>query len=150
MGGAMIQRRKSIFFRLTISFVLLGLAPLLIAGTVLFGRFRDNMERVVLDDMGRMVSYAGNNAEEMVEECSGLTKYIYDISTDDGMFLYQILKSPGLSNLAVIKHTGYGGAPVKNHRFIFVLECKPADIIGLPFLLLLLPKINSGKIRGFL
>ena len=92
----MIQRRKSIFFRLTISFVLLGLAPLLIAGTVLFGRFRDNMERVVLDDMGRMVSYAGNNAEEMVEECSGLTKYIYDISTDDGMFLYQILKSPGL------------------------------------------------------
>ena len=92
----MIQRRKSIFFRLTISFVLLGLAPLLIAGSVLFGRFRDNMERVVLDDMGRMVSYAGNNAEEMVEECSGLTKYIYDISTDDGMFLYQILKSPGL------------------------------------------------------
>ena len=31
------------------------------------------------------------------EEYSGLTKYIYDVSTDDGMFLYQILKSPGLS-----------------------------------------------------
>ena len=43
------------------------------------------------------MSYGGKHAEEMAEEYSGLTKYIYDVSTDDGMFLYQILKSPGLS-----------------------------------------------------
>ena len=44
-----------------------------------------------------MVSYGSRHTEDMVEEYSGLTKYIYDISTDDGTFLYQILKSPGLS-----------------------------------------------------
>lgn len=92
-----MERRKSLLIRMTISFVLLGVVPLAAAGTALLGHLKDNMERVVLDDMGRMVSYGGKHAEEMAEEYSGLTKYIYDVSTDDGMFLYQILKSPGLS-----------------------------------------------------
>ena len=82
--------------RLATSFVILGLVPLLAAGTALAGHFRSNMERVVLDDIGRMVSYGGSNTEAVLEECSSLTKHIYDVSTDDGMFLYQILKSPGL------------------------------------------------------
>lgn len=92
-----MERRKSILIRLAIFFVLLGIVPLAVAGTALLGHLKDNMERVVLDDMGRMVSYGSRHTEEMVEEYSGLTKYIYDISTDDGTFLYQILKSPGLS-----------------------------------------------------
>lgn len=92
----MTQKRKSIFFNLTISFTVLGLVPLLIAGTVLFFQFRNNMERVVLDDMTRMVRYSGNNVQEMVDECSELTKRIYDISTDDGLFLYQILNNKNL------------------------------------------------------
>lgn len=91
-----MQGRESRLFRLAISFVLLGLVPLLAAGTALLGHFRDNMEQAVLDGMGRMVSYGAGKAEDLVEECSDLTKYIYDVSTDDGMFLYQILKSPGL------------------------------------------------------
>lgn len=93
----MIQRRNSIFYRLTLSFICLGLVPLLIAGTVLFCRFRDNMERVMLDDMGRMVSYAAHNAREMVDECSSLTKRIYDINTEDGRLLYQLLKDETIS-----------------------------------------------------
>ena len=56
----------------------------------------------------------------------------------------------GLSNLAVIKHAGYGGAPVKNQRFIFILKGKSPDIVRLSFLLLFLLKINSGKIGGIL
>lgn len=88
----MIQRRNSIFYRLTLSFICLGLVPLLIAGTVLFYRFRGNMEQVILDDMSRMVSYAAHNAQEMVEESSGLTKRMYDIYTEDGRLLYQLIK----------------------------------------------------------
>lgn len=88
----MIQKRKSIFFHLTVSFIALGLLPLLIAGTVLFYQFRNNMERVMLDDMTRMVTYAGNNTSEMVEECSDLTKRIYNVYTDNGLPLYQLLK----------------------------------------------------------
>ena len=56
----------------------------------------------------------------------------------------------GRSNLAVIKQAGYGRAPVKHQRFIFILKGKSSDIVRLPFLLLLLPEINSGKIRGIL
>lgn len=91
-----MQRKVNRLIRLATSFVILGLVPLLAAGTVLTGHFRSNMERVVLDDIGRMVSYGGSNTEAVLEECSSLTKHIYDVSTDDGMFLYQILKSPGL------------------------------------------------------
>ncbi|WP_394524532.1 sensor histidine kinase [Lacrimispora sp. JR3] len=92
----MTQKRKSIFFNLTISFIVLGAAPLLIAGSLLFIQFRNNMERVVLDDMTRMVRYSGNNVQEMVDECSELTKRIYDISTDDGLLLYQVLNNRSL------------------------------------------------------
>ena len=91
-----MQRKVNRLIRLATSFVILGLVPLLAAGTALTGHFISNMERVVLDDIGRMVSYGGSNTEAVLEECSSLTKHIYDVSTDDGMFLYQILKSPGL------------------------------------------------------
>ena len=89
-----MQRKVNRLIRLATSFVILGLVPLLAAGTALTGHFISNMERVVLDDIGRMVSYGGSNTEAVLEECSSLTKHIYDVSTDDGMFLYQILKSP--------------------------------------------------------
>lgn len=87
-----MQRRKSIFFKLTLYFVCLGLMPLLLAGSVLYGQFKKNMERVILDDMARMAGYAARNTEEMVDECNDLTRRIYDIYTEDNRQLYQILK----------------------------------------------------------
>ena len=53
-----MQRKVNRLIRLATSFVILGLVPLLAASTALTGHFRSNMERVVLDDIGRMVSYA--------------------------------------------------------------------------------------------
>lgn len=91
-----MQRNESILLRLVLSFVLLGLVSVLAAGAALLGYFRDTTEQAVLDDMGRMVRYGGGKAEAMAEECSELTTYIYDVSTDDGRYLYQVLKSPGL------------------------------------------------------
>lgn len=85
-------KTKSIFFRLTALFIVLGLLPLLAAGAVLFFRFQKHMEQVILDDMSRTVGYAGTNADEMAAECHGLTGRIYDISTENGLFLYQIIK----------------------------------------------------------
>lgn len=87
----MSKGRKSIFFNLTLSFIGLGLVPLLLAGTLLFVRFKVNMEQVVLEDMARMAGYAANNADEMVEECSSQTKRIYDIDAEDGRLLYELL-----------------------------------------------------------
>lgn len=52
-----MQRKVNRLIRLATSFVILGLVPLLAAGTALTGHFISNMERVVLDDIGRMVSY---------------------------------------------------------------------------------------------
>ncbi len=91
-----MQRKVNRLIRLATSFVILGLVPLLAASTALTGHFISNMERVVLDDIGRMVSYGGSNTEAVLRNAASLTKHIYDVSTDDGMFLYQILKSPGL------------------------------------------------------
>ena len=87
----MSKGRKSIFFNLTLSFIGLGLVPLLLAGTLLFVRFKVNMEQVVLEDMARMAGYAANNTDEMVEECSSQTKRIYDIDAEDGRLLYELL-----------------------------------------------------------
>ena len=45
----MIQTRRNIFYRLTLAFIFGGLVPLLIAGTMLFYRFRGDMEQVILE-----------------------------------------------------------------------------------------------------
>ena len=89
----MIKRRKSIFFQLTMAFLLLGILPLFAAGTVLYRQFSRNLERVMLQDMTRMLAYTCNNIEEMEKECDNLTKLIYDIPLEDGRWLWEILKS---------------------------------------------------------
>lgn len=93
----MIKGRKSIFFQLTMAFLLLGLLPLLIAGVVLYGQFGRNLERVMLKDMTRVVDYTCNNVEEMKEECDRLTKLMYDIPLEDGRWLFELLKDKGES-----------------------------------------------------
>ena len=54
----MIRRKNRDFYHLALSYICFGLVPTLIAGAVLFHRFKGNMEQAILDDMGRMVSYA--------------------------------------------------------------------------------------------
>ena len=88
----MIRGRKSIFFQLTMAFLLLGLLPLFIAGVVLYGQFSRNLEQVMLKDMARMLAYTCNNIKEMEQECDNLTKLMYDIPVEDGRWLWELLK----------------------------------------------------------
>lgn len=88
----MIKRSKSIFFRLSLAFILLGLLPLCIAGTVLYAQFSRNLERVMLDDMTHMLANTSSNIAEIVEECNALTKLIYEIPVEDKRWLWEILK----------------------------------------------------------
>ncbi|WP_432629402.1 cache domain-containing sensor histidine kinase [Brotaphodocola sp.] len=92
-----MKRHKSIFFQITMAFLALGLLPLFVAGLVLYAQFMRNMEQVMLEDMSHMVSYTAHNVAELEAECDDLTKMIYDISTEDGEWLWQILKKDSLS-----------------------------------------------------
>ena len=94
----MIRRKNRDFYHLALSYICFGLVPTLIAGAVLFHRFKGNMEQAILDDMGRMVSYAARNAQEMVDESSSLTRRMYDIYTEDGRLLYQLLKDTSMED----------------------------------------------------
>lgn len=88
----MSRWRKSIFFRLAMAFLLLGILPLFIAGLVLYRQFSRDLERVMLKDMARMVAYTCDNVEEMAEECDSLTRLVYDIPLEDGRWLWEVLK----------------------------------------------------------
>lgn len=94
----MIQTRRNVFYRLTLAFIFGGLVPLLIAGTMLFYRFKGDMEQVILDDMGRTVGCAVRGAREMVDGSSSLTKHMYDIYTEDDRLLYQLLKDKSMAD----------------------------------------------------
>ena len=94
----MIRRKNRDFYHLALSYICFGLVPTLIAGAVLFHRFKGNMEQAILDGMGRMVSYAARNAQEMVDESSSLTRRMYDIYTEDGRLLYQLLKDTSMED----------------------------------------------------
>lgn len=88
----MSRWRKSIFFRLAMVFLFLGILPLFIAGLVLYRQFSRDLERVMLKDMTRMVAYTCDNVEEMAEECDSLTRLVYDIPLEDGRWLWEVLK----------------------------------------------------------
>ena len=53
----MVRRTKSIFFRLTLLFILLGILPLLATGIILFYQFRNNMEDIMLSDMLSLIQH---------------------------------------------------------------------------------------------
>lgn len=89
--------KKSVFYQLTLAFLGFGLLPLCIAGMVLYLQFKGNMEQVMLQDMTHMVSYAGKNLDELVEDCNRLTKIIYDVNTEDGRLLCSLLKDDTVS-----------------------------------------------------
>ena len=87
-----MRRRDSIFFRLTLAFICLGLIPILAATVALYAAFTGNMEDVMLGDFSNLVQYAGDNISMTLEEYSSLTGEIYYQDVDDGVMLADFIK----------------------------------------------------------
>ncbi len=89
-----MRRRDSIFFRLTLAFLCLGLIPILAATGVLYAAFTRNTEEIMLRDFSNLIQYAGDNISLVFDSYSGLTREIYYQDVEEGVMLAEFLKDP--------------------------------------------------------
>lgn len=88
-----MKRRDSIFFRLTLTFLCLGLIPILAATAVLYRAFAGNTEDIMLRNLSNLIQYAGDNISLTLDEYSRLTGEIYNQDVADGIMLADYLKN---------------------------------------------------------
>lgn len=88
-----MKRRDSIFFRLTLTFLCLGLIPILVATAVLYRAFAGNTEDIMLRNLYNLIQYAGDNISLTLDEYSRLTGEIYNQDVADGVMLADYLKN---------------------------------------------------------
>lgn len=90
-----MRRKDSIFFRLTLTFVCLGLLPIMAATAVLYRAFAGNTEETMMRNLSSLIRYAGDNISLVLDEYSRLTWEIYYQDVDSGVMLADFLKSTG-------------------------------------------------------
>lgn len=90
-----MRRKDSIFFRLTLTFVCLGLLPIMAATAVLYRAFAGNTEETMMRNLSSLIRYAGDNISLVLDEYSRLTWEIYYQDADSGVMLADFLKSTG-------------------------------------------------------
>ena len=82
-----MRRKDSIFFRLTLTFVCLGLLPIMAATAVLYRAFAGNTEETMMRNLSSLIRYAGDNISLVLDEYSRLTWEIYYQDVDSGVML---------------------------------------------------------------
>lgn len=93
----MKKRFSTTFSKMTASFVLLGLVPLLVLGLLFFYRygsiFRENMLRSYFS----MTSYISKNVSDVLNSVDDTMGTIYDYRDEEGRTLADILQDDGIS-----------------------------------------------------
>lgn len=92
-----MEKRKGlnwgIFVKLSVSFILIGLLPLLIISMVFFKTFGVNVRNIVLNDAEVMLQSASNYVDTMLEEWEDSTEQLYTRSVEPGIYLSDILSN---------------------------------------------------------
>lgn len=88
-----MKKGDSIFFRLTLTFICLGLLPIMVATAVLYRAFTGNTEEIMMRNLSGLIQYAGDNISLVLDEYSRLTWEIYYQDVDSGVMLADFLKN---------------------------------------------------------
>ncbi|MGO4270206.1 histidine kinase, partial [Paenibacillus sp. TAF58] len=73
----LLRLRKSIFAKFTLSFITVGLIPLLILSYISLNTFSNYMERYVVNNFEQMLLFAGKNVDDMYMKYNNISKLMY-------------------------------------------------------------------------
>ncbi|AFC28901.1 putative HAMP domain-containing sensor [Paenibacillus mucilaginosus 3016] len=74
--------RKSIFAKFTLSFILVGLLPLLALSYLSLNTFSGYMERYTVNNYEQMLLYAGRNVDDMYAKYNNISKVMYSYGVE--------------------------------------------------------------------
>ncbi|WP_284640681.1 cache domain-containing sensor histidine kinase [Paenibacillus silviterrae] len=74
--------RKSIFAKFTLSFIIVGLVPLLLISYVSLNTFSSYIERNLVNNYEQMMLFSGKNIHDMYTKYNNITKLMYSYGVD--------------------------------------------------------------------
>ena len=84
---------RSIFLKFSISFIIIGLIPLLFFSFIAIDTFSKNIEEVTIHSQEQLLGYAGENIGKLIAGYNDLTKLVYTYNSDSyGEPLNNLLK----------------------------------------------------------
>ena len=84
---------RSIFLKFSISFIIIGLIPLLFFSFIAIDTFSKNIEEVTIQSQEQLLGYAGENIGKLIAGYNDLTKLVYTYNSDSyGEPLNNLLK----------------------------------------------------------
>lgn len=88
----------SIFTKLAVAFLIVGLLPLLIISRFFFVEFSGNAEQILLDDAKVVLKSSSGYVDTMLEGWENKTKELYSLDIGEGLFLGDVLLDKTMSS----------------------------------------------------
>ena len=91
------DRYISLFTKLFVTLVLIGIVPLVVMGISIYNVYLNSIKETILSNMYRTTRSIGRNVEDLFNEMNENTKYLYTHQAEDYGYLYEILENKELS-----------------------------------------------------
>lgn len=88
----------SMFSKLILTFLIIGVVPLLLTGSMLYMRLAGSVEKIISANAMQIIQNFGVNIENMLERYDVICMYPYEYTTDKYIFLYEMLKDESISD----------------------------------------------------
>lgn len=82
----------SMFAKMLIAFILIGLFPLLSVGQILYAELASSVENVMIKNAYQMAVNMGKNVSDVIEKYDNIAKYLYDYTSDEYTYFYELLE----------------------------------------------------------
>lgn len=116
----------SMFTKFLIAFVLLGLFPMMFIGQLLYMRLSDSVESVMVGNASQLAANMGKNVEDLIDKYDEISQYLYEYTSDDYMYFYQLLLDTEISGAekerlitGILENMLNLNPAIENIRFIY-------------------------------
>lgn len=87
---------KSLFYKMTVAFILLGIVPILIFSQLLLVKYSENMTEVMIEHMEQRCNYVSMGINNIFQSVDESLSSIYDYSFGKYNYLYSILNDDSI------------------------------------------------------
>lgn len=91
-------KNRSMFLHLIIAFMLIGLLPLVIIGSIFVKRYSDNMRNVIISNASSQSLYVSKSIENTITDMDKVIRYVYDYNSEQYVYFYQLLEDDTLTS----------------------------------------------------
>lgn len=86
----------SMFAKMFIAFILIGLIPLLLTGQILYMRLSAGVEEVMVSNASQMAVNMGKNVSDLIGKYDDITQSLYDYTSVEYLYFYELLEDEQL------------------------------------------------------